>query len=75
MNLFMVLMTNTNKNKNTAIVLLQILRKKNAKKNVPCKGLSIIILDSIIKAKKKYYKLLLLTLWSLFMDGVQLLQG
>ena len=45
------------------------------KVNVPCKCLSIIILDSIIKAKKKYYKLLLLTLWSLFMDGVQLLQG
>ena len=26
-----------------------------AKENVPCKCLSIIILDSVIKAKKKYY--------------------
>ena len=25
------------------------------KENVPCKCLSIIVLDSVIKAKKKYY--------------------
>ena len=29
--------------------------KKNAKKKAPCKSLSIIMLDSVIKAKKKYY--------------------
>ena len=29
--------------------------KKNAKKKAPCKCLSIIMLDSVIKAKKKYY--------------------
>ena len=26
-----------------------------AKEKVPCKSLSIIILDSVIKARKKYY--------------------
>ena len=29
--------------------------KKMPKKKVPCKCLSIIVLDSVIKAKKKYY--------------------
>ena len=30
-------------------------RKKMSKEKVPCKCLSIIMLDSVIKAKKKYY--------------------
>ena len=29
--------------------------KKMAKEKAPCKSLTIIILDSVIKAKKKYY--------------------
>ena len=30
-------------------------RKKKSKEKAPCKCLSIIMLDSVIKAKKKYY--------------------
>ena len=30
-------------------------RKKMSKEKVPCKCLSIIMLDSVIKAKKKHY--------------------
>ena len=29
--------------------------KKNAKRNVPCNSLSIIMLNSVVKAKKKHY--------------------
>ena len=37
------------------IVRLQIFRAKKYQKKAPCKCLSIIILDSLIKTKKKYY--------------------
>ena len=38
------------------LVLLQIFRaKKMLKEKAPCKCLSIIMLDSVIEAKKKYY--------------------
>ena len=37
------------------IVTLQIFRAKKYQKKAPCKCLSIIILDSLIKTKKKYY--------------------
>ena len=38
------------------VVWLQIFRvKKIPKEKAPCKWLSIIMLDSVIKAKKKYY--------------------
>ena len=38
------------------IVLLQIfIIKKTLKEKAPCKCLTIIMLDSIIKAKKTYY--------------------
>ena len=38
------------------IVLLQIfIIKKIPKEKAPCKCLSIIMLDSVIKAKKRYY--------------------
>ena len=40
------------------VVWLQIFRaKKISKEKSPCKCLSIIMLDSVIKAKKKYYPL------------------
>ena len=38
-----------------AVALLQIFRGKMPKEKAPCKCLSIIMLDSVIKAKKKYY--------------------
>ena len=38
------------------IVLLQIFTiKKIPKEKAPCKSLSVIMLDSVIKTKKKYY--------------------
>ena len=37
------------------VVWLQIFRAKNAKRKKTCKCLSIMMLDSVIKAKKKYY--------------------
>ena len=42
------------------IVLLQIHGKKMPKEKAPCKSLSIIMLDSVSKAKKKYYLQILL---------------
>ena len=42
------------------IVLLQIHGKKMPKEKAPCKSLSIIILDSVSEAKKKYYLQILL---------------
>ena len=42
------------------IVLLQIHSKKMPKEKAPCKSLSIIMLDSVSKAKKKYYLQILL---------------
>ena len=37
------------------VVWLEIFRGKTPKEKVPCKCLSIIMIDSVIKAKKKYY--------------------
>ena len=37
------------------VVWLEIFRAKNCQEKAPCKCLSIIMLDSVIKAKKKYY--------------------
>ena len=37
------------------VVQLQIFRAKMPKEKAPRKCLSIIMLDSVIKAKKKYY--------------------
>ena len=42
------------------IVLLQIHGKKMPKEKAPCKSLSIIMLDSVSEAKKKYYLQILL---------------
>ena len=42
------------------VVLLQIFREKMPKEKAPCKCLSIIMPDSVIKAKKKYYPQILL---------------
>ena len=36
-------------------VWLQTFIKENAQKKAPCKCLSIIMIDSVIKANKKYY--------------------
>ena len=52
------MMKNTKKNKDKNIrysVITNFHNKKNPKENAPCTCLSIIMLDSIIKAKKKYY--------------------
>ena len=37
------------------VVWLEIFRAKKCQEKAPCKCLSIIMLDSVIKAKKKYY--------------------
>ena len=42
------------------IELLQIHGKKMPKEKAPCKSLSIIMLDSVSEAKKKYYLQILL---------------
>ena len=43
------------------VVWLQIFRaKKMPKEKAPCKCLSILMLDSVIKSKKKYYSQILL---------------
>ena len=46
---------NNNNNNNAGSVITNFHNKKVSKEKTPCKCLSIIMLDSVIKANKKYY--------------------
>ena len=42
------------------VAWIQIFRTKKCQKKAPCNCLSIIMLDSVMKAKKKYYRQIIL---------------
>ena len=53
-------------------IITNFYNKKMPKEKAPCKCLSIIMLDSVIKANKKYYPQTLLEEWKYVQENIKI---
>ena len=53
-------------------IITNFYNKKMPKEKAPCKCLTIIMLDSVIKANKKYYPQMLLEEWKYVQENIKI---